>query len=41
MNRQAIGAFRAAIGRIWWRALCRPSQKSRVSWRRTRLLRDR
>ena len=41
MNGQAIGAFRAAIGRIWWRALCRRSQKGRVSWRRMRLLRDR
>jgi RNA-directed DNA polymerase len=41
MNGQAIGAFRMAVGRIWWRVLCRRSQKGRISWKRMSRLRDR
>lgn len=34
MNGAAIGAFRRAIGRLWWRVLRRRSQKGRVPWHR-------
>jgi group II intron reverse transcriptase/maturase len=33
-NLVAVGAFRYAVGRIWWRVLCRRSQKGRVPWER-------
>jgi len=34
MNGAAIGAFRQAIGRVWWRVLRRRSQGNHLSWRR-------
>ncbi len=34
MNGAAIGAFRTAIGRVWWRVLRRRSQGNHLSWRR-------
>ena len=33
-NGPAIRAFRLAIGRLWWRALRRRSQRHRLPWRR-------
>jgi group II intron reverse transcriptase/maturase len=41
MNGKAIGAFRAAIGRMWWRILCRRSQRGYVPWHRMHALIDR
>ncbi len=41
MNGPAIGAFRQAIGRLWWRALRRRSQGNHLPWHRMqRLLTD-
>jgi RNA-directed DNA polymerase len=34
MNGSSIGAFRQAIGRLWWRALKRRSQSHHLSWER-------
>jgi hypothetical protein len=34
MNGSSIGAFRQAIGRLWWRALRRRSQSHHLSWER-------
>lgn len=36
MNGPAIGAFRMAVGRLWWRALRRRSQGNHLPWRRMR-----
>jgi len=36
MNGPALGAFRAAVGRLWCRALRRRSQKHRLPWKRMR-----
>jgi group II intron reverse transcriptase/maturase len=33
-NGAAIGAFRHAVGRLWWRALRRRSQRRPLSWQR-------
>jgi RNA-directed DNA polymerase len=33
-NGPAIGAFRLAVGRLWWRTLRRRSQRHGLSWRR-------
>ena len=41
MNGAAIGAFRHAVGRVWWRVLRRRSQRHRLPWRRMRLALDR
>ena len=41
MNTAAIGAFRHAVGRVWWRVLCRRSQRGYLAWRRMRLALDR
>lgn len=41
MNGPAIGAFRKAIGRLWWQALNRRSQTASASWHRMRRLIDR
>jgi RNA-directed DNA polymerase len=38
MNGTAIGAFRMALGRLWWRALARRSQTARVPWQRMQRL---
>jgi RNA-directed DNA polymerase len=35
-NGPALRAFRLAIGRLWWRALRRRSQRHRLPWRRMR-----
>jgi RNA-directed DNA polymerase len=34
MNGSSIGAFRQAIGRLWWRALQRRSRSHHLSWER-------
>jgi len=34
MNGAALGAFRLAIGRLWWQALKRRSQQHHLPWRR-------
>jgi group II intron reverse transcriptase/maturase len=34
MNGPAIGAFRGAVGRVWWRVLRRRSQGNHLPWRR-------
>lgn len=34
LNGRAIGAFRKAIGELWWRTLRRRSQRHRLPWRR-------
>lgn len=34
LNGPSIGAFRTAIGRLWWRALRRRSQSHHLSWER-------
>jgi RNA-directed DNA polymerase len=34
MNGQAIGAFRRAVGRLWWTVLRRRSQGNHLPWRR-------
>ena len=34
MNGAAIGAFRLAVGRVWWRVLRRRSQGNHLPWRR-------
>jgi group II intron reverse transcriptase/maturase len=36
MNGPALGAFRAAVGRLWCRTLRRRSQKHRLPWKRMR-----
>ena len=36
MNGQAIGAFRRALARTWWRVLRRRSQGNHLPWRRMR-----
>jgi len=41
MNSPAIGLFRHRVGWLWWRALCRRSQKAYVCWDRMRRLIDR
>jgi RNA-directed DNA polymerase len=41
MNGSSIGAFRAAIGRLWWRALKRRSQSHHLPWGRMRRYIDR
>lgn len=41
MNGAAIGAFRHAVGRVWWRVLCRRSQRHHLAWRRMRPVLDR
>lgn len=41
MNGPALGAFRLAVGRLWWRALLRRSQKHRLPWQRMTRLVDR
>jgi len=41
MNSLAIGLFRYRVARLWWRALCRRSQKGRVLWERMQRLIDR
>ena len=38
MNGAAIGAFRHAVGGLWWRALRRRSQGNHLPWRRMRPL---
>jgi group II intron reverse transcriptase/maturase len=39
-NSPALNAFRWALGRLWWRSLCRRSQRGRIPWQRmTRILR--
>jgi len=38
-NYRALSRFRYFVGRLWWRALCRRSQKAHVRWERmTRLV---
>ena len=37
-NSRALGAFRWAVGRLWWHALNRRSQGRHVTWRRLRRL---
>ena len=34
MNGPALSAFRAAVGRLWWRVLRRRSQRHRLPWHR-------
>ena len=34
MTGPAIGAFRGAVGRVWWRVLRRRSQGNHLPWRR-------
>lgn len=34
MNGAALGAFRMAVGRVWWRVLRRRSQGNHLPWRR-------
>jgi len=34
LNGAALGAFRMAVGRLWWQALKHRSQKSRIPWQR-------
>ena len=34
MNGEAIRAFRWAVGRLWWRTLCRRSQTGAIAWDR-------
>src|SRR2546427_8611255 len=41
MNGSSIGAFRTAIGWLWWRALKRRSQTHHLSWERMRRYLDR
>src|SRR6058998_3295746 len=41
MNGSSIGAFRSAIGRLWWRALKRRSQSHHLPWGRMRRYIDR
>lgn len=41
MNGAAIGAFRHAVGRVWWRVLCRRAQRHHLAWRRMRAILDR
>lgn len=41
MNGPAIGAFRAAVAKLWWRALCRRSQTADIAWCRMRRFIDR
>jgi group II intron reverse transcriptase/maturase len=41
MNGPAIGAFRLAIGRVWWLVLRRRSQGNHLPWRRMRQYIDR
>jgi len=41
MNGSSIGAFRTAIGWLWWRALTRRSQTHHLSWKRMRRYIDR
>jgi group II intron reverse transcriptase/maturase len=36
MNGRALGAFRMAVGRLWWKTLRRRSQGHRLPWRRMR-----
>jgi len=38
MNGPAIGAFRQAVGELWWRVLRRRSQGNHLPWRRMRPL---
>ncbi len=38
MNGAALGAFRMAIGRLWWQILCRRSQTASVTWQRMQRL---
>ena len=40
-NYRALSRFRYLIGRLWWRALCRRSQKGHVRWERMARLVDR
>jgi group II intron reverse transcriptase/maturase len=40
MNSYAIGAFRFAVGRVWWAVLRRRSQGNHLPWSRMRLLLD-
>ena len=40
MNRPALHLFRFCVGRLWYRALCRRSQKGRPRWERMRRLLD-
>ena len=40
MNGPAIGAFRGAVGRLWWLVLRRRSQGNHLPWRRMRPLID-
>lgn len=41
MNGPALGAFRHAVGRLWWRALRRRSQGNHLPWRRMQSVLDR
>lgn len=41
MNGAAIGAFRHAVGRVWWCVLRRRSQRHHLAWRRMRVVLDR
>jgi RNA-directed DNA polymerase len=41
MNSRAIGAFRVAVGKLWWRSLRRRSQRHHLPWRRMEGLIDR
>jgi len=41
MNGPALGVFRMAIGRLWWRTLKRRSQKHRLPWQRMKKYIDR
>jgi hypothetical protein len=38
MNRRALVLFRFQVGRLWYRALSRRSQKGRIRWDRMRRL---
>jgi group II intron reverse transcriptase/maturase len=41
MNGPSISAFRQEVGRLWWKALLRRSQKHRLPWERMKRLVDR
>jgi RNA-directed DNA polymerase len=41
MNGSALGAFRQAVGRLWWRTLRRRSQQHHLPWRRMQRYIDR
>jgi group II intron reverse transcriptase/maturase len=41
MNGAALGAFRMAVGRLWWRALKRRSQTRHLPWQRMKKYVDR